>query len=164
VDPFGDNTYRTSGFNKNKGGVVSSQPTMLSSKHVLNLHAQPLKPPVGQEAKIDSNLYRIYSDETVVRNVCKILGYNYKPTPDNENGFKETSLNNKASVVSLTDAVKKVPTAYGTNNGVTTYRTYYPCYVDVENTATLRFVVILRPGTDENNIKECDSTYPSIVL
>jgi len=160
-DPFGTNSYQTAGFKKNKG-KVSADPTMLSTNHIKNLKAVDL--PVVPEEKVDINLYRIYDDEDIVRSVCKILGYFYLPTMNNADGFKETSLNTKKSVVLLQDAVKKVPTAYGTNNGVKTYRTYYPCYVDTSNKATLRFVVILRPGTDAVKIEECDKKYLSISL
>jgi hypothetical protein len=41
LDPFGINTYQTAGFKKNKG-KVSSNPTMLSSKHIKNLEAVDL--------------------------------------------------------------------------------------------------------------------------
>jgi hypothetical protein len=90
-----------------------------------------------------------------------LLEYNYLSTKDNTDGFKETSLNNKKSVVSLRDAVKKVPTAYGRLNGETTYRTYYPCYVDSKDNTSLRFVVIIRPG-DETKLIECDAKFPPL--
>jgi hypothetical protein len=160
-NPFGLNSYQTSGFKKRKGKVCADA-TMLSTKHIKNLEAVDL-PDVPDE-KIDINLYRIYDDEDVVKNVCKILGYHYVHTKNNTDGFKETSLNNKTSVVSLQDAVKKVPTAYGTNNGVKTYRTYYPCYVDITKKETIKFVVILRPGTDACKIEECDEKYASLPL
>jgi hypothetical protein len=161
LDPFGTNSYQTAGFKKKKG-KVSADPTMLSSKHIQNLEAVEL--PVVNDEKVDINLYRIYSDEDVVRNVCKLLGYHYVSTKDNTNGFKETSLNNKTSVVSLRDAVKKVPTAYGTNNGVKTYRTYYPSYVDTTDKNSLRFVVMIRPGTDEAKLVECDAKFTHLSL
>lgn len=160
IDPFGLNSYQTSGFKKKKG-KVSAHPTMLSAKNIENLEAVDL-PCVKND--VDINLYRIYSDEDVVRKVCEILGYHYVSTKDNSKGFKETSLNNKATVVSLRDAVKKVPTAYGTNKGVNTYRTYYPCYVDTTNPNSLRFVVIIRPGTDESKVVECDNKFTPLTL
>lgn len=44
-----------------------------------------------------------------------------------------------------------------------TWRTYYPCYVDITNNETLRFVVIIRPETYINKVKtEIDPIYPSI--
>jgi hypothetical protein len=161
ADPFGTNSYQTAGFKKKKGKVVAD-PTMLSAKHIENLEAVDL--PVMKDEEVDINLYRIYADEDVVRAVSKMLGYYYVSTKDNADGFKETSLNNKTSVVSLRDAVKKVPTAYGTNNGVNTYRTYYPCYVDTTDTTSLRFVVIIRPGTDESKVAECDAKFTSLTL
>ena len=39
-DPFGSNSYQTSGFKKKKG-KVSAAPTMLSAKHIPNLEAGP---------------------------------------------------------------------------------------------------------------------------
>ena len=159
IDPFGTNSYQTAGFKKKKG-KVSAEPTMLSSKHIQNLEIVDL--PVVKDEEIDISLYRIYSDENVVRNVCKLLGYCYTSTKDNTEGFKETSLNNKSTVVSLRDAVKKVPTSYGTNNGVKTYRTYYPCYVDTTNKTSLRFVIIIRPGTDETKVAECDAKFAQL--
>lgn len=114
--------------------------------------------------EVDANLYRIYKEEADTRAVCALLGYQYIPTKNNEYGFKETSLNKSTSVVSLQDAIRKVPTAYGTNNGVRTYRTYYPCYVNITDNTSLRFVVIIRPGTDKNKLAECDAKFTSIRL
>ncbi len=96
-----------------------------------------------------------------MESVCKILGYTYRQVKK-ENGFKETSLNTKKCVVSLTDAVKKVPTAYGTSDGVKTYRVYYPCYVDTSDSSTLRYVLIIRPDTPESKIKMADAQFKSI--
>lgn len=114
---------------------------------------------------INRDRYRVYQDENVVRSVCEMLGYDYRPTKNNAHGFKETSLNTKAAVVSLKKAIKKVSTAYGGNSGKSTaaWRTYYPCYVDTTDNTTLRFVVILRPDTDINKVKtEIDTIYPPI--
>lgn len=161
VDPFGLNSYQSAGF-KMKEGKVSADSTMLSSKNIPNLEAIDL--PFVKDKEEDIKLYRIYSDEVIVRKVCKILGYRYVSTKYNIDGFKETSLNNKTSVVSLQDAVKKVSTAYGTDNGITTYRTYYPCYVNITDKSSLHFVVIIRPGTDENKIVECDNMFTPLNL
>jgi hypothetical protein len=161
IDPFGTNSYQTAGFKKKKG-KVSADPTMLSAKHIH--HLDPVELPVIEEEVVNINLYRIYNDEDMVRSVCEILGYNYTSTKVNTEGFKETSLNKKSGVVSLHDAIKKVPTAYGTNKGVKTYRTYYPCYTDITDNMSLRFVVIIRPGTDESKVLECDAKYPHLSL
>ena len=103
--------------------------------------------------------YRVYKRENDVKAICKLLDYNYKPTPF-KNGFKETSLNKKKEVASLKDAISKVPTAYGTRNGKITWRTCYPCYVDPTDKETLRFVLIIRPETDIEYVrKEIDTKY-----
>jgi len=162
IDPFGKNSYQTAGFKKKKG-KISADATMLSSKHISNLEAVDL--PVVKDEEVDIKLYRIYSDENIVRNVCKSLGYNYISTKENTEGFKETSLNNKSSVVSLQEAVKKVPTAYGgAGEGKRSARVYYPCYVDTTDKTSLRFVVIIRPGTDESKLVDCDAKFTSLSL
>ena len=114
-----------------------------------------------KEEEVDISLYRIYDNESVVSDVCNILGYRYVPTENNDAGFKETSLNTTKGVASLLNAVRKVPTAYGGGKG---YRVYYPCYVDTTNSATLRFVVIIRPDTDKNKIAECDKKFKQLSM
>jgi hypothetical protein len=100
----------------------------------------------------------VYKSEDDARAVCKLLKYNFRTIKPNEYGFKETSLNKKKEVASLEQAILKVPTAYGTNNGEKTWRTYYPCYVDPSNKETLRFVIIIRPDTDIEYVKETIDT------
>lgn len=163
IDPFGRNSYQTAGWKKKEGQVTTITPTMLSAQHIENLEAVDL--PIFDNAQsVDINFYRIYDKENDLRDVCRILGYQYVRVSENPQGFKETSLNRKKEVVLLQDAVKKVPTAYGTNNGVRTYRTYYPCYLDTSDNRTLRFVVIIRPGTEREKIEECDRKYTSLTL
>jgi hypothetical protein len=113
-------------------------------------------------AEVNINAYRIYKDKKVLKSVCEILGYAYRKVEEEDDGFIRTSLNNVKSVVSLKDAVKKVPTAYGSNNGVKTYRVYYPCYIDTSDSSTLRYVVIIRPGTDDSKIRMVDEQFKSI--
>ena len=121
--------------------------------------------PIINTKEIEKNKYRVYDNETVIKQVCKLLNYCYRETKNNSNGFKETSLNSKKEVVSLTNALAKVQSAYGTNNGTKTWRTYYPCYEDIKNKDTLRFVLIIRPTTDINKlITEIDINYPSIQI
>jgi hypothetical protein len=167
-DPFGlvsVSSYQTNGF-KMKKGKVASAPSMLSIKNIANLVAVdlPAAASTGNEEVININLYRIYDSDVVVSEVCAILDYEYRSTKSNADGFRETSLNNKKKVVSLQEAVKKVHTAYGTRNGEITYRSYYPCYVDTADSATLRFVVIIRPGTDPTKLAECDARFAALAL
>jgi hypothetical protein len=62
------------------------------------------------------------------------------------------------------DAIKKVPTAYGTNNGNVTLRTHYPCYKDINDPETLHFVIIIRPQTDAAKIQQVNQRFPSIQI
>lgn len=154
-DPFGQNSYQTSGFKK-KNGRVKAKPTMISPENIVGLLAIDL-PKIKNN---DINLYRIYSDEEIVKNVCKILGYKYHAEPENSDGFKETSLNKLKEIASLADAVKKVSSGYGgSKTEKAAYRTCYPCYVDTKDKSSLRFVVIIRPETDVKKIQEVDSIF-----
>jgi hypothetical protein len=149
-------------FYKNPFGKIKYD-TSLSKSFVNPKHIQNLTPIHPNEVNL--NAYRIYDSEDVVKKVCKSLGYDYRPATNNLYGFKETSLNRKKEVVSLQHAISKVPTAYGKNKGIKTWRTYYPCYVDITDSTTLRFVVIIRPDTDINKVKtEIDTIHQNLFI
>jgi len=131
-------------------------------------HAENKTPVVKVNHSVDLNTFLVYKDEEIVRKVCDELGYQYrsvKPSTEGENaGFRETSLNTTTTKVSLLDAIKKVPTAYGTNKGVVTYRTCYPCYKDINDIGSLHFVVIVRPDTDPTKLQKVKTSYPSVII
>jgi hypothetical protein len=153
---------------KSSNGMVTAKPSKVHASNMQNLDSDNVDDDSEEETVVDIRKYRIYSNEETVKSVCKILGYSYRATPDCKiegpnKDFKLTSLNTKKGIASLESAIKKVPTAYGTNDGVITYRTYYPCYVDPSNKDTLRYVVIIRPtDIDSPKIVDIDARYPSI--
>jgi hypothetical protein len=160
---FSSSEYKSSRINSNGKGDVKSKETKVNPKNVSGINNS------GEDSDSDSdndddNKYRVYDSEIVVKDVCKCLCYRYISTKNNSEGFKETSLNRTKAVASLKDAISKVKSGYGTNNGEKTNRTYYPCYVDVKNNNTLRFVVIIRPETGIEKVKEIDEKYPSIEI
>jgi hypothetical protein len=158
---FSISEYKSNRISSNGKGKVSSKPTKVSPKIVNGIN--DLESVNQGEVKVDENKYRVYDNEIVVKNVCKILGYDYRATKNNSEGFKETSLNRKKEVASLIKAIAKIPTAYANHGEVITWRTYFPCYVDITNIETLRFVVIIRPETDINKVKnEIDTIYPQV--
>jgi hypothetical protein len=69
LDPFGTNSYQTSGFKKKKG-KVSANPTMLSSKHILNLNAIEL-PGIDEHPEYD--ITEPYSDYKVIIDYMKSI-------------------------------------------------------------------------------------------
>ena len=151
-NPFGDTDYQTNG----------SKKVFLNPRNIENIEIQEQEQEQEEEKVIN---YRIYDNEKTVKEVCKILGYEYRKTKDNANGYKETSLNDKKAVKSLESAISKVKTGYGNgkNSQEKVYRTYYPCYVNCQDASTLRFVVIIRPETDINKvITEIDTKFPSL--
>lgn len=126
--------------------------------------------------RVDLDSFLVYDDEDTVRKVCLMLGYQYrgvKPSPEGVNmGFRETSLNTKKTKVSLLDAIRKVPTAYGTNEEGITWRVCIPCYKDVNDKETLHFVIVIRPDTTAygrsssliNKVLSVKLQYPDIII
>lgn len=160
LDPFGNSDYRTNGFNKRNGRVTISVTTFLNPRNITNLvpgeSAARNRQPNPEE-------YRIYDSEDTLKEVCRVLGYQYRrPIRRDDRGFIITSLNTSSNVANLRDAVMKVPHAYGTHNGIRAYRTYFPCYADINDSSSLRYVVIIRPGTDPTKVSQIDTLYPSI--
>jgi hypothetical protein len=160
-EPFGKNSYQTSGFKKKNGKVLKKKSTMLSTQNINNLEAVDL--PKVEDIDVVNKNYRIYHNENIAREVCEFLDYQYSSFSKkvNKDGFIQTSLNKISDVVSLDDAVKKIKSisAGGGGGGI---RTCYPCYVDITDKSTLRFAVVIRPETDINKIKECDNKFESI--
>ena len=116
-------------------------------------HAEALIPIVRRNHDIDPNTFRVIkgsnSDETlqITKDIIKdIFGESFRK-PQITEGFYKTSLNNTSTVVSLFDAVKKVPGAYGTNiaNGerTRTYRRFLPSYKNIDDPNTLHCVIPL---------------------
>lgn len=128
--------------------------------------AKKVENQTNTDPRVEIDTYRVYDKEEIVKKVCKLLEYGYQTTASNENGFKETSLNAKKAVVSLSSAIEKVRGGYGGGKkSKMAFRTYYPCYQDTSDNTTLRFVVIIRPSTDINKLKnEVDTIYPPLVL
>lgn len=122
-------------------------------ENIRTRHEKKTRPP----KKPKDIQYRVYSQESTIKKACALFDYHYVPTKENTYGMKETSLNTKKCVVSLQDAIGKVPTAYGTNGEETTYRTYYPCYEDITKKETLRFVFLIRPGEPQDKIQQLDA-------
>jgi hypothetical protein len=105
--------------------------------------------------------YRIYSDEETAKAACNILGYRYKsPEKINAQGFYMTSLHHTQEVASLKKAIKRVPRAIEHGGPNCACRVFFPCYADTTNILTLKFVVIIRPTTNQAKVAECDAQFP----
>jgi hypothetical protein len=167
IDAKGDFTkvkkYNSRQLKVKKGRVKSLRETVMHESNV-ELYDNPNDAIINHDVDLDTFL--VYADENAVKSVCDILGKRYIPVKaqaDGPNkGFRITSLNAGATKASLLDAIKKVPTAYGTNKD--NWRVYLPCYKDIDDPASLHFVVILAPGTDAAKIQQVKNTYPSLVI
>jgi hypothetical protein len=156
---FSKSEYKSHRIKSNGKGKVISKHSKVHESIVKNLHSEEEKEEKAKDlAKEKSNKYRVYDNEEDLKNACEILGYEYRKTHENKDGFLETSLNKSACVVSLEEAIKKVDSGYGgtKDKSKKARRTYYPCYQDTSKKETLRFVLILRPDTDKELIKKLD--------
>ena len=177
-NPLGKIKYNTAGSKKsflNPKNIKNLETINKSEEAIVVDENKKQKTNGGGVIKKDKNVikdrygvkdrYRVYDDEKITKEVCTILGYGYRKVKNNSDGFKKTSVNYKAEVVSLKQAISKVPSAYTNHGDKITWRTCYPCYVDVKNKDTLRFVVIIRPETDISKVEtEIDTIYPSMKL
>jgi hypothetical protein len=111
--------------------------------------------------------FLVYDCWETVKTVCSKDYFGYKirkSTATDGRGFLVTSLNTKCKAVSLLDAIAHVPTAYGTNEGEKTYRTYFPCYKNLDDKDTLHFVVVLRSTTSSTTIDQVKAEFPPIQI
>jgi hypothetical protein len=125
--------------------------------------------PRSHVERIDPKSYRIFSNFSIMKKWCKVVGYKVnkiKPEDIDEKGFIKVGLNKAKEVSNLKNVLKKVSHAYG--GGKNAYRTYLPCYENLAEVSTVRYVVVVRKPKEgeeadaEKKIKEADSTYPSM--
>jgi hypothetical protein len=157
---FGPNTYQSAGFKMTNGKIITTTATIFSPELILNLESVAL--PGAAAAANPAASYRIYSNEKTTKAACKILGYRYisPEKKKTETGFYMTSLHLKQEVASLEKAIKRVPDAIKKGGPHNACRVYFPCYADTTNISTLKFVVIIRPTTDQAKVAECDAKFP----
>lgn len=125
-----------------------------------------INPPVKVNHRVGLERFLVYDNPETTKRVCEIMGYAYRNVSPT-NGFRLTSLNAKRCIASLIDAIEKVPTAYGTNQGITTYRTYIPCYKNVAVPESEHFVIIIREHEKEDTklrYAEAIRQYPPIII
>ncbi len=123
-------------------------------------------PVIRRNHNVDPNTYRVVKGTTpaetleIMKNIItKVFGGRFR-TPKEQGGYYITSLNTKTEKVSLLNAVSKVPTAYGTNEGTKTYRNFYPCYSKMEDPASLYCVIpLIDPSYTERQKTMLDADY-----
>jgi hypothetical protein len=92
--------------------------------------------------------YEIIEDWVGLTERTKALGYTNvrKPSKKDNDGFYKTSLNRKAEKISLNQAIEAKDSSYGYNkNKEKAWRTYIPCYIDVNDINTLVYLLIIKP-------------------
>jgi len=147
LNPFGRNSYHTSGFTLNKG-KVSAHPTMLSSKHIKNLQAVDL--PVVTNDEFERG-HKVFDTQEENEMYAKNYGAKRVSTYEtDENGFKMCTISAKKKQ-DYKDVLKLTTTS---NEGSTmdkklsdlkvgeyAYRRYV-CYKNINDISTECFVTI----------------------
>ena len=147
LDPFGLNSYRTSGFKKTKGKVFAN-PTMLSAKNIQNLVATDLPQlNTGEFERGHSVFLTQLENEEYARKFGARASSNYET---NDRGFKMCSTSS-LNVHSLDEVLKFVKNSKEGSNmnkklsdlkvGEYAHRRYV-CYIDTSDKSTERHVTV----------------------
>lgn len=147
LDPFGINSYQTSGFKKKKG-KVNADNTMLSAKHIKNLEAVNL--PILNSGEFERG-YEVFNTQEENEKYAKNFGTKYNSKYDtNDAGFKMCSTNS-LRVHSLEEIMKYTKTSNEGSNmdkklsdlkvGEYAYRRYV-CYRVINDKSSECFVTI----------------------
>jgi hypothetical protein len=114
-------------------------------------HAEAIVPRIRQNHDVDMSLFRVIRGanprdtlELTKRIVTEVFHETFRlPDYDRARDQYKTSLNRTSDIVSVIDAIKKVPGAYGTRNHEKKYRRFLPCYLNVVDVNTLCCVIPL---------------------
>lgn len=95
--------------------------------------------------------YRVYNSFDKIKDAAKIMGYGrgsaVQRNSKTDEGFYTCSILAKARVWKLEEIIQRgVPSANkSAANGKRSWRTYFPCYKDMQDVTSLRYVFIIRP-------------------
>jgi len=142
-------------------GNVSAPPTKLHSSNTIGIEE------IKEEKIVEEETYalRTYKTQEEAIQVCKSLGkMPRRRTPEHSGdyiGYYLSSVGNSKSARLTYDFVcRRIHKSYG-GKGKTGQRILSPCYLDIDNKDTLRFVVVI----DKDNLHrlaEIDCAFPPI--
>ena len=136
-DPFGNNSYQTSGFKKKKG-IVIAQSTMLSPKHILNLEAIDL--PYIKEDEPNIEVFKNQDEAKEYYNRVlkeKMDGRGPKNRNPNNDGYYLATIREHTKIYSYDEVYNE--RKWGLNK--TNFR-FHPCYKDINDKSTLQWCLI----------------------
>lgn len=148
--------------------IVGSNSALQAQTKAAAIVAAAQPPPKNHE--VDPNTFRLFRDEAAARGFCEVMGYAFRK-PDvrsmNADGFYETSLNRAKGVVTLLEALKKVPSQYGGAAATVAWRTFIPCYKVATDPTTLRYLIIVRWNADKTvqdpvKLADADRRFPAV--
>ena len=108
--------------------------------------------------------FRVYEKLHTIQDVCEKLNYRCKQQFCSPvDGYFRNSVNNVNKITSLAEIIEKVTSDYHSEQGMNTYKTYYPCYKNVNDKSTLCFVLAVQNDSDIKKLEhELDSIYEPI--
>jgi hypothetical protein len=149
--------------------IVGSNSALQAQTKAAAIVAAAQPPPKNHE--VDPKTFRLFRDEAAARGFCEVMGYAFRK-PDvrsmNADGFYETSLNRAKGVVTLLEALKKVPSQYGGGAADTVvWRTFIPCYKVATDPTSLRYLIIVRWNADKTvqdpvKLADADRRFPAV--
>jgi hypothetical protein len=100
------------------------------------------KPSLKQPPVVDPNSYRVYTDKEVAKNALKLIypAYKFRDRVDMEGDFYKAACGGPANVTSLAHAIKNAHVMTGGGDAATRW---IPCYKDVTDASTIRYVVLM---------------------
>lgn len=144
---------------------LSGSNTMLQAM----IRADAVVPKVQKNHTVEPETFLVIRGTTPDNTLLKmkdivqtIFNNNYRnPNRDTDRPeFYKRSLNTESCIVKLIDAVKKVPGAYGTNNGINTYHRFFPAYSNMADSSSLYCVIpLIDPAYTEEMKNEIKRRY-----
>jgi hypothetical protein len=148
--------------------IVGSNSALQAHVRATAIVAAAQPPPKNHE--VDANMFRIFRDEAAARGFCDVMGYTFRKPQLTRTGpatgFIQSSLNQRKEVLNLLVAIKAVPTQYGGEERGG-WRTLTPCYKDVTDPTTLRYLIFVRWNPDKTvedpvKLAEADRLFPAV--
>ena len=146
LDPFGLNSYQTNGFKKKGGRITKTHPTMLSSKHILNL--EPIDLPTVNNGEYERG-YEVFNTQEENYEYAKQFGATRSRSYNtDDHGFKMCSSTTR-KVHSLSEIIKFLKNSSNGSNmgkskselkvGEYSYRCYV-AYEDINDKSSEKFI------------------------
>ena len=123
-------------------------------------------PAPGVARPVDTNTFRLYTDEAKFKAALKDYhkDYTFRKRSYNKEKltFYEAACGGPASITSLHDAVRKTHLLTGGKGATATATAWIPVYADLQNSASLHYMIIVPNNMSPTDRAAADLKHPSI--